>query len=864
MLYEKGVVILSQLLLVPVLVGAWGDVRYGLWVMLIAIPQFLAISDLGLSIAAGVRLTEAVAAEDSARQRLIYHTALATITSVCAVVAAVGLGVLVALSDVLTGVAGVLSADGLITALVLLLFYGCGVLAGGTLLVPLKAYGHLHLSVSWQATTLACEAVATGVVATIGGGLVEAAAALLAVRITALLLLLVLTRSRVPRGTMGWRQASRQEFRAQLGPGLSAMAMPVGQVTMLHGTVLAVGWAAGPAAAAVVAVVRTLSRIGLQLATIVVRAVWYDYSAAAQSGMEARARRLLWLGLGLTVALCIPYTIGLLLFGEPAVALWTGGEIRPAYAVIAVMAAGTVFAGLWNIGIQYLAALNQLRAASAILIVVAVMQVALAAVLSKALGCLGWRHHAGGGRCGDGRCLPDARTHAAGRLYRRAHVAGRSLWCRPPSRARCTVIETIVICVLALGIVLLLRIKLFSALGITIAFFMVGAVIPYIMYRLGNFVPDNALLPFERLPIDRAFLLFCLGASATGIAYFLGRRPMHDTQAPTYRDNGASLMVALCFAAFVGAAIYFALVIFVSGSFSEALLVSQGRARVENSIYNLAEIFSFVAQVCPVFAWFLLLDRDDRTPSEIALVGAAVVLGAGLAFASGGRSIMVLFLLALAWGRLIRLNLVGTAVAGAIGALAIGILSAVFIGLRYDAQGFTGARGQSTLELATTGLTFVDHIALAIDYSDWNGLTYGQSYLNAFALVIPRDFWPDKPLQLSILMREFYYGDTLGGAPPGLYGEALISGGIVGIVLIGIAFGLAVAKLDNINVRAGNAGSPIDIAFAGLFVPMVPYALIRGGFDIGFIRVGIPLALSIAIVFIANRLADPLRSKLTN
>ena len=49
----NGVTVLGQLLTVPVLLSAWGTATYGEWLVLAAIPTYVALSDLSFSRVAG-------------------------------------------------------------------------------------------------------------------------------------------------------------------------------------------------------------------------------------------------------------------------------------------------------------------------------------------------------------------------------------------------------------------------------------------------------------------------------------------------------------------------------------------------------------------------------------------------------------------------------------------------------------------------------------------------------------------------------------------------------------------------------------------------------------------------------------------
>lgn len=60
----KVVVALTQLIMVPVLALSWGITIYGQWLMLSALPMFLAASNPGFGIVAGNRLIAEVARDE--------------------------------------------------------------------------------------------------------------------------------------------------------------------------------------------------------------------------------------------------------------------------------------------------------------------------------------------------------------------------------------------------------------------------------------------------------------------------------------------------------------------------------------------------------------------------------------------------------------------------------------------------------------------------------------------------------------------------------------------------------------------------------------------------------------------------------
>lgn len=412
-------------------------------------------------------------------------------------------------------------------------------------------------------------------------------------------------------------------------------------------------------------------------------------------------------------------------------------------------------------------------------------------------------------------------------------------------------IELFLILSLSVVLVGLARVRLFSAMGIFAVYFLAGVVTPYLLYRIAGFRVDNTILPMERLPIDLAFGYMVLGLLGVIAAFTITRRlATAPDLMPTLRND--RLLSFLSVGAILSGIIYFAIVVSVTGSLSEALFLAQRRARVESSLYNFALIFSFSAQVYGVFAFHLMAQRGNWRSLSGALVVGAVVTALLIAFASGGRSITVLLLIAFSWDRLVRLKSAQVAAVATLGAIGIAGLSKAVLELRYAAQGSAKAGSLDFAEIATTGLAFVDHMGLAIDYAAARGHSYGESYVNALGLIIPRDLWPDKPLQISILFREFFFGDIAGGVPPGWFGEAYVAFGVLGVVIAGLVLGFLIGRLDNANDHIRHTDAPLIAAATGFLVPLVSYALVRGGFDIGAIRIGIP-AFFCLTVFWADR-----------
>lgn len=133
----------------------------------------------------------------------------------------------------------------------------------------------------------------------------------------------------------------------------------------------------------------------------------------------------------------------------------------------------------------------------------------------------------------------------------------------------------------------------------------------------------------------------------------------------------------------------------------------------------------------------------------------------------------------------------------------------------------------------------LDHYALSKVYVNEEGVDFGFQYISLFSKVIPRSLWSDKPLSLDLSIRQYFWGDTLGGVPPGLLGEFYLAGGVLGVFFISIIFGLILARLQKI-FEACKADSSF-LPYLVVIVPYFSFSLIRGGFDVGFVRIAICL-----------------------
>lgn len=145
----------------------------------------------------------------------------------------------------------------------------------------------------------------------------------------------------------------------------------------------------------------------------------------------------------------------------------------------------------------------------------------------------------------------------------------------------------------------------------------------------------------------------------------------------------------------------------------------------------------------------------------------------------------------------------------------------------------------SALRLTLSQLSLLESYALAARFTEEAG-HQGAHYWQVLQQLFPRALFPEKPIQLSRALRLMEARDGLGGLTPGLAGEAFAAGGLICVAAIGIAFGGALALLDN-AYRGLARLQPLMQALIVCLIPLLAIFALRGGFDTTIYRLAILL-----------------------
>ncbi len=346
-IFGQLVTVAGQLASVPLFLHFWGVERYGEWIVLSAIPAYLAFSDLGFSSAAANDMTMARARDDMRSVVATYQSMLALLSAVFGIllVASPLLGILVN-SGLLVIVRHVGPED--IILVMALLAAGVGLtFLSGLVAAIYRCEGAYHRAVLFINLVRLAELVATAVCLVVGGDVVALAAMIVLTRLCGLILTWLLAVRAFPWALPGVTLADTVIVRALLRPAISFMAFPIGYAFMLQGFVLLVAAILGTSAVVLFTTMRTLARVAGQAVGVIAAAVWPELSAAFGRNDIDLARAIHRKAFQVTLLAAVASIGALAIFGDLIARLWTNGAIQLHHPTYFLMLIGMGMNALW-------------------------------------------------------------------------------------------------------------------------------------------------------------------------------------------------------------------------------------------------------------------------------------------------------------------------------------------------------------------------------------------------------------------------------------------------------------------------------------------------------------------------------------
>ena len=376
--------------------------------------------------------------------------------------------------------------------------------------------------------------------------------------------------------------------------------------------------------------------------------------------------------------------------------------------------------------------------------------------------------------------------------------------------------------------------------GVFIVYFFASVIVPY-----GFYIFTGSLNSFMASYIKEENILY--GGILLWISYLLvifsslsfRKEKIKKIKKINLRRNRVLLLSLLAFLFYL---LYILLSIYFAGSIEAAIHTAYARVRTNNSLANIRSVFLWGGVVFSTISAYALFYKKIENINAKVLILINVVIGGLVTLMDGGRAVFLMYILSLFFGYIINLKLRKFLVYIIYFSALVGFASYIMIKARYEAQeALIAAEGEIPISETLNGISYFDHFLISIEYAQNLGFTLGLNYLNALLSFVPRDIYINKAIPLSAQVRSFLYGDDSGGVPPGLFGEAYIAGGIITLLLISFLYGRILNFSAVFCNRAVHLKCPTRLAIAGILIPMLGFTLVRGGIDIGVIRVGLPI-----------------------
>ena len=376
--FGQAVTIGVQLVSLPVLIRAWGVEVYGLWLVISAIPVYLALLDAGFGTAAGNHMIARVVKAHPSDAARVYN---ALNLLVLFVIAGIG-GPIVVLAlwfpwDAFFELPAFAGRFNIAVAAVTA--YGFVSLLMSVLQAGFRANGDYAFGAALSHALRLLESAAMLAVAAVGYGLAAAAITLLAVRIAGTAVIAVTMHKTVPWLAFRPGEASFAELRRLMRPAFAVMLFPAAFAISLQGMTLLIAALISMQAVVVFTAVRTLTRVGLQTVAIVTQAVMPEYAAAQDD--HVRLARLLAFNATAAFGLALMLAVGLCAGGVWFIGAWSGGQVDAPLGLVGLMAAVMVVQAAATVPLNLLISVNRHSGCGIVMIAGALVSLAGTALL---------------------------------------------------------------------------------------------------------------------------------------------------------------------------------------------------------------------------------------------------------------------------------------------------------------------------------------------------------------------------------------------------------------------------------------------------------------------------------------------------
>jgi O-antigen/teichoic acid export membrane protein len=321
------VTILAQVISVPVLLRSWGPRLYGEWLILSAIPTYIAFSDVGFGNVAANDMTMRVASGDRDGALVTFQSTwiFITMTSLLVVVCFMSGAWMMPLGRWLN--LSLITPQNARVILTILCIYALLCLQADLTTAGFRCEGNYALGMLIKNMLRLVETLGVTIIVAAHAKPIQAAATYLILRAIGTPVMAWLMMRKTVWLRYGLGHATRQRTKSLAVPAVAFMAFPAGSALSLQGMVIVIAALLGPVAVAVFSTMRTLTRFGFQIMEALKNSVWPELSLAYGVQNWALARKLHRVACQASLWSSIGSAIFLYFAGGKIIELWTHGRI---------------------------------------------------------------------------------------------------------------------------------------------------------------------------------------------------------------------------------------------------------------------------------------------------------------------------------------------------------------------------------------------------------------------------------------------------------------------------------------------------------------------------------------------------------
>lgn len=377
----QAISILVQVGSLPIYLLHWDANRYGAWLMLSAIPAYLSMADVGMVTTAGNRMTMDMARGQTEQANRIFHSATLFMITVC------GCVVLAATLVLFSGWLSLPFEQA--SALWFLMVTVLVALFNGLSEAAFKASGRYALGTSLGNLMRLADWLGGLAGLLLDGSYTAVAVGAFVARLTGLSVVMTLATRGNHGLSWGVSHASRQDVLDMVRPAVSFMVFPLSNALTFQGATLLVGHLFGPVSVTVFNAHRTLSRVAVQVNTVLSNALWVEFARLYGLGQRATLTDLYERALKTGSVVCIGLSAALYAVGPWLLRIWTHGRIQIDPTLSAALLVYAAISGAWNIPRVLLMASNQHTNLAKSFLAVSAGMLLLANVLGHSMGLTG-------------------------------------------------------------------------------------------------------------------------------------------------------------------------------------------------------------------------------------------------------------------------------------------------------------------------------------------------------------------------------------------------------------------------------------------------------------------------------------------